>query len=190
MLLDTRLNTVRRHHLAITLSSLGPTQRASTSSMSVNELLTAAPSIEAQQLASSLLKLSCWSWLASRSVELSLRPRDSLTLCSPQLDKLGMGAGHLPFDHPFAMSLHEVASVPSPNPSTEIATRPPVSRKDLLDALSTRDVFDKLYIDVTNRTIQAYSSSGRKRCSLKLHSSLAALEKCVAVSISSGGEYY
>ena len=56
--------------------------------------------------------------------------------------------------------------------------RDAVSRKDLIDAIGNREDFDKLYIDLSNRTIQAYQASHRKRSSLKLHASLAALEEC------------
>ena len=109
-----------------------------------------------------------------------LVPLSDLPLTLSQLDKIGIAAGHLPFAHPFSMSLNETTSR-SPNPSSPTATdRPPVSRSDLLSAIATREVFDKLYIDLTNRSIQAYQASRRKRCSLKLHASLAALEECVA----------
>lgn len=88
-----------------------------------------------------------------------------------------MSAGHLPLEHPFAMSLQEVSSCPTPNPDNMTSQcRPPVSRKDLLDAIENKATFDKLYVDLTNRTIRAFTTSGRKRCSLKLHGSLAALE--------------
>lgn len=79
--------------------------------------------------------------------------------------------------HPFSMSLNETVVEVSTDAARDAAKRPPVSRKDLLDAIKSREVFDKLYIDLTNRCIQAYQGSGRKRCSLKLHASLAALEE-------------
>ena len=88
-----------------------------------------------------------------------------------------MAAGHLPRSHPFSMSLNEMAEAGSlPDSPGSAADRPPVSRKDLLEAIEDRDVFDKLYIDLTNRSIKAYQLGHRKRCSLKLHASLAALE--------------
>ncbi|GAA5867144.1 hypothetical protein JCM1840_001497 [Sporobolomyces johnsonii] len=97
-----------------------------------------------------------------------------LELAKKQLDKIGMGAGHLPMVHPFSMSLNEIIPTSSSAPSPP--NRPPVSRKDLLNAISKQEVFDKLYVDLTHRTIQAYQASGRKRCSIKLHAGLAALE--------------
>lgn len=75
------------------------------------------------------------------------------------------------------MSMNEVSSDPTGDRRGETAKRPPVSRRDLLDAISKQELFDKLYIDLTNRSIQAYQTSNRKRCSLKLHASLAALEE-------------
>ncbi|KDE05467.1 hypothetical protein MVLG_04157 [Microbotryum lychnidis-dioicae p1A1 Lamole] len=105
-----------------------------------------------------------------------------LELARKQLDKIGIGAGHLPPSHPFSMSLNEPTfSIPSTFNSPDLNNlnthqRPPVSRQDLLNAIEDGEAFDKLFIDLTNRSIQAYSQSGRKRCSLKLHASLAALE--------------
>ncbi|GAA5937732.1 transport protein particle complex II subunit TRS130 [Sporobolomyces koalae] len=100
-----------------------------------------------------------------------------LDLAKKQLDKIGMGAGHLPMVHPFSMSLNEIApSRPTSPASSQPAERPPVSRKDLLEAISDRSVFDKLYIDLSHKTIQAYQLSGRKRCAIKLHAGLAGLE--------------
>ncbi|SGY18944.1 BQ5605_C014g07514 [Microbotryum silenes-dioicae] len=105
-----------------------------------------------------------------------------LELARKQLDKIGIGAGHLPPSHPFSMSLNEPTfSIPSTFNSPDLNNlnthqRPPVSRQDLLNAIKDGEAFDKLFIDLTNRSIQAYSQSGRKRCSLKLHASLAALE--------------
>ncbi|GAA5847602.1 hypothetical protein JCM3766R1_000806 [Sporobolomyces carnicolor] len=100
-----------------------------------------------------------------------------LELAKKQLDKIGMGAGHLPMVHPFSMSLNEISpSRPSTTASPKTAERPPVSRKDLLDAIADQAVFDKLYVDLSQKTIQAYQTSGRKRCAIKLHAGLAGLE--------------
>ncbi|SCV73847.1 BQ2448_6277 [Microbotryum intermedium] len=105
-----------------------------------------------------------------------------LELARKQLDKIGIGTGYLPPSHPFSMSLNEsISSIPSTSNSPDFdnpnaLNRPPITRQDLLDAIKDGDAFDKLFIDLTNRSIQAYSQSERKRCSLKLHASLAALE--------------
>ncbi|GAA5881145.1 hypothetical protein JCM16303_004817 [Sporobolomyces ruberrimus] len=98
-------------------------------------------------------------------------------LAKKQLDKIGMGAGHLPMVHPFSMSLNEITpSRPTSPSSAQPAERPPVSRQDLLQAISDQAVFDRLYIELSQRTIQAYQTSGRKRCAIKLHAGLAGLE--------------
>ncbi|GAA6060213.1 hypothetical protein JCM10212_002292 [Sporobolomyces blumeae] len=100
-----------------------------------------------------------------------------LELAKKQLDKIGMGAGHLPMVHPFSMSLNETSPPRPTSPSTiPPSDRPPVSRRDLIEATSNRDVFDKLYVELSQKTIQAYQSSGRKRCAIKLHAGLAGLE--------------
>lgn len=98
-----------------------------------------------------------------------------------QVDKIGMGAGHLPMIHPFSMSLNEISASSSTSTGPiQPADRPPVSRKDLLSAISKQEVFDKLYIDLSHKTIQAYQTSGRKRCEIKLHAGLAGLEQSVS----------
>ncbi|GAA5860671.1 hypothetical protein JCM3774_006246 [Rhodotorula dairenensis] len=104
-----------------------------------------------------------------------------LELAKKQLDKLGIFAGHLPARHPFSMSLNEAASASnsSPLPSAHKGNspkRPPVTRQDLLDAIAKQEVFDALYIDLTQRAIQAYQTTTRRRCAAKLHACLAALD--------------
>lgn len=82
--------------------------------------------------------------------------------------------------HPFSMSLNEITpSRPTSPSSAQPAERPPVSRQDLLQAISDQAVFDRLYIELSQRTIQAYQTSGRKRCAIKLHAGLAGLEQSV-----------
>lgn len=93
-----------------------------------------------------------------------------------QLDKIGIGAGHLPMIHPFSMSINE-HSPEQPSSSITPGGVDNVTRKDLLVAMSNVEHFDKIYIDLTNRAIQAYQASGRKRSGLKMHASLAALEE-------------
>ncbi|KAL8287387.1 hypothetical protein RQP46_003839 [Phenoliferia psychrophenolica] len=102
-----------------------------------------------------------------------------LDLARKQLDKLGIGAGHLPLAHPFSMSMNEFVpdrAAGNKAHSTPESSDGAVTRQDLLEAIAHRDKFDKLYIDLSNRTIQAYQASHRKRSSLKLHAALAALE--------------
>ncbi|BGP01777.1 hypothetical protein NBRC10513v2_005416 [Rhodotorula toruloides] len=107
-----------------------------------------------------------------------------LELAKKQLDKLGMGAGHLPSTHPFSMSFNEssASTVSSSSASSPTSPTPPnrqpVTRKDLLDAMDKREAFDKLYVELTQRSLQAYQASGRRRCAAKLNAYLAALEQC------------
>lgn len=128
---------------------------------------------------------SCQRWLGADApsspalTQFTAVKAELLELARKQLDKIGIGAGHLPPIHPFSMSLNESLGAGSGaiSPSAGASDRPPVSRQDLLDAIADEEAFDKLYVDVTNRTIHAYQSSGRRRCSLKMHASLAALEE-------------
>ena len=63
----------------------------------------------------------------------------------------------------------------SPTPSPRVSTGQ-ITNKDLLASLTDRDMFDKLYIDTTNRAIDMYIKGGRRKFALKLHGSLAALD--------------
>ena len=110
-----------------------------------------------------------------------------------QLDKIGMGAGHLPAVHPFSMSFNESApSSSSTRPGTPSSatrslqsptrTTPPVTRQDLIAAMGDMAVFDRLYTDLAGRTAQAYQASGRRRSAAKVSAFLAALEQCVCLS--------
>ncbi|GAA5838645.1 hypothetical protein JCM11251_003252 [Rhodosporidiobolus azoricus] len=100
-----------------------------------------------------------------------------LDLARKQLDKIGMGVGHLPTTHPFAMSLNESSPTSSATANAQTVDRPPVTRRDLTDGVAHQESFDKLYINLTHRAIQAYQSSGRKRFALRLHAYLAALDQ-------------
>lgn len=74
------------------------------------------------------------------------------------------------------MSLNEI--VPGHSHSHSLSTSSSgVSRPDLISAIAEQTTFDQLYIDLTNRAIQAYKYSRRNRCALKLDASLAALEE-------------
>ncbi|KWU42169.1 hypothetical protein RHOSPDRAFT_36290 [Rhodotorula sp. JG-1b] len=133
---------------------------------------------------------ACEAKLASQhasmpSVALVAVKAELLELAKKQLDKLGIFAGHLPALHPFTMSLNEAPPIPASaassasTPSTSApnsATRPPVTRQDLLDAIERQEVFDELYIDLTQRAVQAYQFTKRRRCAAKLHAGLAALD--------------
>ncbi|KAG0366908.1 hypothetical protein BC939DRAFT_466538 [Gamsiella multidivaricata] len=95
-----------------------------------------------------------------------------LQLARQQLDKLGIQHGRLPKELPFTMSLGY--EDPALN-TTEEAERKPMS-KELLDAVSTDETFDTLYMSVTARAIRGYDGSGRHRSSLLLHGDVAALQ--------------
>ncbi|KPV71634.1 uncharacterized protein RHOBADRAFT_56475 [Rhodotorula graminis WP1] len=110
-----------------------------------------------------------------------------LELAKKQLDKIGMGAGHLPAVHPFSMSFNESApSTSSTRPGTPSSatrslqsptrTTPPVTRQDLIAAMGDEGTFDRLYTNLASRTAQAYQASGRRRSAAKVSAFLAALE--------------
>ncbi|KAF9906523.1 hypothetical protein EC991_000530 [Linnemannia zychae] len=96
-----------------------------------------------------------------------------LQMARQQLDKLGMQHGRLPKELPFTMSLGNDGLNPPAN--SEEVERKPMS-KDLLDAVSTDETFDALYMSVSARAIKGYDGSGRHRSSLLLHGDVAALQ--------------
>lgn len=96
-----------------------------------------------------------------------------------QLDKIGIGVGHLPHAIPFSMSLPASASTSSASDSSAPSPRAStnqITNKDLVAGMADRDIFDKLYIDTTNRAIDMYVKGSRRKFALKLHGSLAALD--------------
>ncbi|KAG8842313.1 hypothetical protein FRB96_005595 [Tulasnella sp. 330] len=104
-----------------------------------------------------------------------------LELARCQLDKIGIHKGYLPAEPPFSISLPSqfpVTNSAVASPTTPSRQGPPISRQDLLEALSDLEAFDRLYTATTHRAIQTYGSCGRKRFALKLHDSLAALDHC------------
>ncbi|OAQ29544.1 hypothetical protein K457DRAFT_125745 [Linnemannia elongata AG-77] len=96
-----------------------------------------------------------------------------LQMARQQLDKLGMQHGRLPKELPFTMSLG-YDSVEPPADAEEVERKP--MSKDLLDAVSTDETFDALYMSVSARAIKGYDGSGRHRSSLLLHGDVAALQ--------------
>jgi trafficking protein particle complex subunit 10 len=83
-----------------------------------------------------------------------------------QLDIIGVEAGHLPRTPPFSTSLSIL------QPGTKIQ----FTNETLNTAFSNQKAFYELYIAVTNRAIDFYAKSGRRKFALKLHGTLSALE--------------
>ena len=59
-----------------------------------------------------------------------------------------------------------------------------ITRRELLASLGEQDALYDLYVSVTNRAIELYATSGRRKFALKLHGSLAALDVCVYLYVS------
>ncbi|KAG0056417.1 hypothetical protein BGZ83_005132 [Gryganskiella cystojenkinii] len=95
-----------------------------------------------------------------------------LQLARQQLDKLGVQHGSLPKELPFTMSIGYDDYV---DPNAEDVERKPMS-KYLLEAISTNETFDALYMSVSARAIKGFDGSGRHRSSLLLHGDVAALQ--------------
>lgn len=86
-----------------------------------------------------------------------------------QLDVIGIEAGHLPRAPPFSTSLISSRSLP---PDAQLN----LFNEALGAAVNSTEAFYKLYVAVTNRAIDLYAKSGRRKFALKLHGNLAALE--------------
>ncbi|KAK3812068.1 MAG: hypothetical protein J3Q66DRAFT_51577 [Benniella sp.] len=95
-----------------------------------------------------------------------------LLLARQQLDKLGIQYNRLPNELPFVMSLSYHDTNALINDEVE---RKPMS-KTLLDAVSSDESFDSLYMSVSARAINGFDGCGRHRSSLLLHGDVAALQ--------------
>ncbi|KAG5732737.1 Trafficking protein particle complex subunit 10 [Termitomyces sp. T112] len=93
-----------------------------------------------------------------------------LDLARTQLDIIGVTVGHLPQKSPFSSSCR------SPGQRMKTTSTLSISNSDILKAISDDEAFYKLYVDVTNRAIELYTSTGRRKFALRLHGSLAALD--------------
>jgi hypothetical protein len=79
------------------------------------------------------------------------------------LDILGVSFGHLPARVPFS--------------TLAVDTKPETGNEaELLKSLRDSTAFYDLYIAITNRAIDLYAKSGRKKFALRLHGDLAALD--------------
>ncbi|KAF7440398.1 hypothetical protein PC9H_000743 [Pleurotus ostreatus] len=118
----------------------------------------------------------CDSWTSNQTLEgaklavYNASKGELLELALNQLSTIGVAVGHLPSEPPFSSS-----SGPSSSVAVDLS-KLSISNKDLLAGVNTRDVFDRNYIDTTNRAIDLYAKAGRRKFALKLHGSLAALD--------------
>ncbi|KAJ3509402.1 hypothetical protein NLJ89_g5241 [Agrocybe chaxingu] len=92
-----------------------------------------------------------------------------LDLARSQLDILGIEAGHLPDSPPFSIS---TSGSRRKSPETPLQ----FTNETLNAAVNNQEAFYELYVAITNRAIDLYAKSGRRKFALKLHGCLAALE--------------
>jgi hypothetical protein len=90
------------------------------------------------------------------------------------LDIFGIAASHLPASSPFSISI--ATNLPLP-----LIKDVPLSNQTLNAAVNNRDAFYELYVAITNRAVDLYAKSGRRKFALKLHGCLAAFELYVLV---------
>ncbi|KAF8212360.1 trafficking protein particle complex subunit 10 [Mycena galopus ATCC 62051] len=118
----------------------------------------------------------CDAWAATPGLQGSMLSTfnagkgELLELARKQLDIIGVKVGHLPVRPPFSNS-----SQP-PTASGSAASDMKISSSDILACIQNRDTFYETYVGITNRAIDMYAKSGRRKFALKLHGSLAALD--------------
>ena len=86
-----------------------------------------------------------------------------------KLDIIGIQAGHLPHAPPFSTALSNASRIPAGRKLHFV-------NETLNAAVANRQAFHELYLALTNRAIDLYAKSGRRKFALKLHGSLAAFE--------------
>jgi len=92
-----------------------------------------------------------------------------------QLDLLGVKVGHLPTEPPFSNTIVEERPAPhSEQPNNHSTHR--ISKHEIILAIEDEEAFYDLYCATSNRAIDMYVKSGRRKFALKLHGFLAALD--------------
>ncbi|CAO3578607.1 unnamed protein product [Absidia cylindrospora] len=106
---------------------------------------------------------------------------DLLLTARRQLDKLGVRQNHLPNTAPFSVYLDsqlesgQEAATPE-DPSTNSLKGDDITNQKLLEAVTSVDAFDKMYMALSTRAIKSYDASGRSRAALSVHGDIAALK--------------
>ncbi|GAA95066.1 hypothetical protein E5Q_01721 [Mixia osmundae IAM 14324] len=110
------------------------------------------------------LELPGFAALRSELVELARR----------QLERLGQRLTFLPNASPVVDDVVHMENTVAGGPAS---AAPPISNIEFAAAQNSEESFDQLYIRLTHKAIEGYQISGRKRSSLRLHVSLALLER-------------
>ncbi len=97
-----------------------------------------------------------------------------------KLDILGVAIGFLPNKSPFALTLPSSFDPAAKDPKAKRGSMT-ITKTELLTSMEQEDSLYDLYVNVTNRAIELYANSGRRKFALKLHGSLAALDMFVLV---------
>lgn len=92
-----------------------------------------------------------------------------------KLDILGVATGFLPNKPPFSLILPSSFDLAAKDPKTKRGSLT-ITKTELLTSMEQQDTLYDLYLNVTNRAIELYANSGRRKFALKLHGSLAALD--------------
>ena len=101
---------------------------------------------------------------------------------NPKLDILGIAVGFIPNKPPFSLALPSSFNSGLTSP-TDKRSSMTITKPELLSSMKEQETLYELYLNVTNRAIELYANSGRRKFALKLHGSLAALDMYVLTQI-------
>ncbi|KAF9533525.1 trafficking protein particle complex subunit 10 [Crepidotus variabilis] len=131
--------------------------------------------IEAWAYSSALSTVEqCNAWVKEYKIDTSKPSTNAgkaelLDIARSQLDIIGIEASHLPPIPPFTSSTSWTSRLSS-------VAKLSFSNETLNVAVGNRQAFNELYVALTNRAIDLYAKSGRRKFALKLHGTLAAFE--------------
>ncbi|OAD74957.1 hypothetical protein PHYBLDRAFT_186589, partial [Phycomyces blakesleeanus NRRL 1555(-)] len=100
---------------------------------------------------------------------------DLLLTARRQLDKLGVKHGSLPNTIPFSIYLDIKPTLKSPSQG-DLSPKGTITNQNLLEAISSVESFDKMYMALSTRATKGYIISNRSKAALSVHGDIAALK--------------
>lgn len=109
-----------------------------------------------------------------------------LDIARVQVERIGVGAGHLPNRYPFQPTatvtpaaddvlFEDSAENGDAKEPAETKPRPPLTNRTIIYALESPEAFKALYEDLTRSALSAYEACGKLNSAIRLKVDLAAL---------------